>query len=46
MEIQQLRVEIDKIKRQKEGKEIVETEFFHDLQAKAEEMRRKKPAVK
>jgi CHASE3 domain sensor protein len=38
-QIQQLRIEIDEVKRQKQVSEIVETDFFQDLQAKARRMR-------
>jgi GAF domain-containing protein len=38
-EIQQLRIEIDEAKRQKEVTEIIETDFFQDLQAKARTIR-------
>jgi HAMP domain-containing protein/GAF domain-containing protein len=38
-EIQQLRIEIDEAKRQKQVSEIVDTDFFQDLQAKARTMR-------
>lgn len=38
-EIQQLRIEIDEVKRQKQVSEIVETDFFRDLQIKAKTMR-------
>jgi methyl-accepting chemotaxis protein len=41
-EIQQLRIEIDVAKREKQVSEIVGTDFFADLQAKAREMRRRK----
>lgn len=41
-EIQQLRIEIDEVKRQKHVREITETESFQDLQAKAAEMRRRR----
>ncbi|GAK55865.1 signal transduction histidine kinase [Candidatus Vecturithrix granuli] len=41
-EIQQLRIEIDEAKRQKQVREIVETETFQSLQAKAAEMRRRR----
>ena len=34
-EIQQLRIEIDAVKREQQVEEIVETDFFRDLQAKA-----------
>jgi adenylate cyclase len=38
-EVQRLRIEIDRAKRQKQVKEIVETDFFQDLQMKARSMR-------
>lgn len=38
-EIQQLRIEIDEAKRQKQVSEIVDTDFFQDLQAKARTIR-------
>jgi CHASE3 domain sensor protein len=38
-EIQQLRIEIDEVKRQKQVSEIVDTDFFQDLQAKARAIR-------
>ena len=38
-EIQQLRIEIDESKRQKQVSEIVETDFFRDLQTRARSMR-------
>ena len=41
VQIQQLRIEIDEIKRKKQVDEIVETDFFQDLQTKAGEMRHK-----
>lgn len=40
-EIQQLRIEIDESKRQQQVSEIVETDFFQDLQAKARSIRRR-----
>jgi HAMP domain-containing protein len=40
-EIQQLRIEIDEAKRQQQVSEIVETDFFSALQAKAREIRKK-----
>ncbi len=40
-EIQQLRIEIDEVKRQRQVTEIVETDFFQDLQAKARNIRRR-----
>jgi PAS domain S-box-containing protein len=41
-EIQRLRIEIDEAKRQKQVHEIVESDSFKDLQAKASEMRRRR----
>ncbi len=41
-EIKQLRIEIDEAKREKEVKEITETETFQSLQAKAAELRRRR----
>jgi HAMP domain-containing protein len=38
-QIQQLRIEIDEAKQQKQVSEIVETEFFNDLQSRARAMR-------
>lgn len=38
-EIQQLRIEIDEVKRQQQVSEIVDTDFFQDLQARARAMR-------
>jgi methyl-accepting chemotaxis protein len=38
-EIQQLRIEIDEAKRQQQVSEIVDTDFFQDLQAKARSIR-------
>jgi hypothetical protein len=43
-EIQQLRVEIDQAKRQKQVSEIVESEGFRTLQTKAQELRARKAA--
>jgi CHASE3 domain sensor protein len=40
-EIQQLRIEIDEVKRQQQVSEIVETDFFQDLQAKARLIRKR-----
>ena len=40
-EIQQLRIEIDEVKRQKQVTEIIETDFFQDLQDKAQRIRRR-----
>jgi len=38
-EIQQLRIEIDEAKRQQQVSEIVDTDFFQDLQVRARAMR-------
>jgi CHASE3 domain sensor protein/GAF domain-containing protein len=38
-QIQQLRIEIDEVKRQQQVKEIVETDFFQNLQSKARALR-------
>lgn len=38
-EVQQLRIEIDQTRKKKQVNEIVETDFFQDLQAKAKAMR-------
>jgi HAMP domain-containing protein len=38
-EIQELRIEIDEVKRKKQVSEIVDTEMFQDLQSKARHMR-------
>jgi len=40
-EIRQLRIEIDEVKRHQEVQEIVETDFFQDLQKKAQSIRRR-----
>lgn len=40
-EIQQLKIEIDEAKRQQQVSEIVETDFFSSLQARAQEIRRR-----
>jgi HAMP domain-containing protein len=40
-EIQQLRIEIDATKREQQVEEIVETDFFRDLQTKAKAMRQR-----
>jgi CRP-like cAMP-binding protein len=39
LEVQQLRIEVDEAKRQQQVQEITETDFFHDLQAKARQLR-------
>ena len=41
-QIEKLRIEIDEVKRQKQVSEIVDTDFFRDLQAKARAMRGRK----
>jgi HAMP domain-containing protein len=41
-EVRQLRIQIDRAKRAKEVKEIVETEFFEELQAKARALRQRR----
>lgn len=43
-EIQQLRIEIDEVKRQKQVSEIVDSDFFQDLQAKARTIRSRRSA--
>lgn len=42
-EIAQLRIEIDEAKKQRQVSEIVESDFFRDLQSKARRMRQQKP---
>lgn len=44
-EIQQLRIEIDEVKRQKQVSEIVDTDFFQDLQAKARAIRSRRSGI-
>lgn len=39
LQIQQLRIEIDEVKRQKHLSEIVDTDFFQNLQVKARNLR-------
>ncbi len=41
-QIQELKIEIDEAKRQKEVSDIVDTDFFHDLQSRASEMRQRR----
>jgi CRP-like cAMP-binding protein len=41
-EIAQLKIEIDETKRKREVDEIVESDFFQDIQARARELRRKR----
>jgi CHASE3 domain sensor protein len=43
-QIEQLRIEIDEVKRQRQVREIVETDFFQELRAKARKMRRRRSA--
>ncbi len=45
-EIQQLRIEIDQAKRQKQVSEIVESDFFKDLTLRAKEMRSRQSGSK
>jgi hypothetical protein len=40
-QLQQLRIEVDEVKRRQQVDSVVETEFFQDLRAKARDMRRK-----
>ena len=42
-EVQALRIEIDESRRTQQVAEIVETDFFRDLQARAREMRQRQP---
>lgn len=44
-EIQQLRIEIDEVKRQKQVSEIVDTDFFQDLRAKVRTIRGRKSST-
>jgi len=39
-EMQQLRIEINEVKRQQQVQQVVETDYFHQLQVKAQELRR------
>lgn len=41
-QIQQLKIEIDQVKRQKQVSEIVETDFFQGIQARARSIRERK----
>ena len=43
-EIQQLRIEIDQVKRQKQFEEIVDSEFFHNVQSQAQVLRARREA--
>lgn len=43
-QIQQLRIEIDEVKRQKQVSEIVDSDFFQDLQEKARSIRSRRAA--
>ncbi|PSR19165.1 hypothetical protein C8255_03660 [filamentous cyanobacterium CCP3] len=45
-QVRDLRIEIDEAKRQKQVKEIVETDFFQDLTAKAQALRNRNSAAK
>jgi hypothetical protein len=40
-QVEKLTIEIDEIKRQQQVSEIVETDYFQDLQSKARQMRRR-----
>ncbi len=40
-QVEELKIEIDEVKRQKQVEEIVDTEFFKDLQARARAMRQR-----
>ncbi len=42
LQVQQLSIEIDEVKRQKTVAELTETEFFEDLQATAQKLRQKR----
>ncbi len=44
-QIQQLRIEIDEVKRQKQVSEIVDSDFFQDLQAKARLIRSRRSST-
>jgi hypothetical protein len=41
-QVQELRIEIDETKRASQLEEIVETDFFRDLQSKAKQMRNRR----
>jgi HAMP domain-containing protein len=41
-QLQELRIEIDEIRRKEQVSELVETEFFNDLQARAREIRQRR----
>lgn len=43
-QVEELRIEIDEVKRQKQVSEIVESDFFQDLQARAKMMRQRSRA--
>ena len=43
-EIQQLRIEIDEVKRQKQVEEIVDTDFFRTISSKAKDLRERRRA--
>jgi hypothetical protein len=43
-QVQQLIIEVDEVKRQKKVQELTESEFFEDLQATAQKIRRKRQA--
>jgi two-component system cell cycle response regulator len=43
MQVQQLKVEIDETRKAKQVAEIIETDYFQELQKKAQNLRRRKP---
>jgi hypothetical protein len=43
-QVEELKIEIDEVKRQQQVREIVDTDFFQDLQAKARAARVRKPS--
>jgi len=44
LQVEKLKIEIDESKRSKQVEEIVETDFFRDLQSKADQMRKRRGA--
>jgi len=42
LQVEKLKIEIDENKRSKQVEEIVETDFFRDLQSKADQMRKRR----
>ena len=41
-QVEELKIEIDEVRRRKDVVDIVETDFFRDLQSKAREMRERR----